>query len=146
VFWVCVFLANFTLLKLHNNWTGWGEVLMALCCFSYFLIIYMESLFPMFPNVYRFMEESVSSGSAWLGALLSLSLVITVDGICKALFSDFIYPLATGKPLDGGLYYFFCFFGCFKEPRVDEDDDAFNPRLSLNELKESDDGSERDAP
>ena len=70
---------------------------MALCCFSYFLIIWMESLTPLFPTVYKFMQESVSSSSAWLGAFLSLTLLATVDVIFKAIWSDFIYLLITSR-------------------------------------------------
>lgn len=120
-FWVCIFLCNITLLQMHNNWTGWGEAIMALCCFSYFLIIYLETLFPMFPNVYRFWDESVSSGSAWLGAFFSLSLLVTVDPMFKAVWGDFLWALLQKKTPSGP---FGLFFGKHRGLEVREVDDV----------------------
>jgi len=110
VFWVCIFLANLTLLKLHNNFTGWGEAIMFVCAFSYWLIVWMESLLPMFPQVYRFMEQDVSSGVAWLGALFALTILVTVDVMTKAVWTDWLYRVITKKDCDGAVYQ------CFKCP------------------------------
>jgi len=79
VYFICIFLANLTLLKLHNNLTGWGELLMFLCASSYFWLVAIESQIPAFSSVYKFMAESVSSYSAWLGALLCFASVFTID-------------------------------------------------------------------
>lgn len=43
VFWVCVFMANLTLLRMHHNWTGWGETLLFLAMIHYFAVAYIES-------------------------------------------------------------------------------------------------------
>jgi Flp pilus assembly pilin Flp len=74
-------MANLTLLRMHHNWTGWGEGLLFLAATSYFLIAYIESQYTMFPVVYKFWEESVSSPSAWYGAILSICSLCTVDYI-----------------------------------------------------------------
>ena len=80
-------MANLTLLKMHNNWTGWGEAIMFSQSFTYFPFIYLESQYAMFPDVYHFMQESVSSGSAWLGAFYALSSIVTIDPLLKTIWS-----------------------------------------------------------
>jgi hypothetical protein len=79
VFWVCIFIANLTLLRMHHNWTGWGEGLLLLAAVSYFLIAYIESQYTMFPVVYKFWEESTSSTSAWYGAIFAICSLFTID-------------------------------------------------------------------
>ncbi len=39
VFMVMIQCANMTLLFMHNNFTGWGELLLFLCTTSYFWIV-----------------------------------------------------------------------------------------------------------
>jgi hypothetical protein len=81
---------------MHHNWTGWGETLMFLAATTYFAIAYLESQFSMFPIVYKFWDESISSPSAWLGALLSICTLFTLDHILARLFHlnnwQFIIP------------------------------------------------------
>jgi hypothetical protein len=66
---------------MHHNWTGWGETLMLLAAGTYFAIAYIESQFTMFPIVYKFWNESISSPSAWFGAILSICTLFTLDHI-----------------------------------------------------------------
>ena len=101
VFWICIFLVNFTLLKMQHNWTGWLELTIFVCTFSYFLIVWWESLLPAFPDVYKFMQESVSSGSAWLGAFFIFASLVTIDTMCKAVWSDFLWPLIRKQKPEG---------------------------------------------
>jgi len=49
VFFVCVFLVSFTLLKMHHQYNGWGEVWLALNAVAYFVVLLLESQFSMFP-------------------------------------------------------------------------------------------------
>jgi hypothetical protein len=52
VYGVCVIVANVVMLHKFNNYTGWGEVLVALMILSFFSTYFVESLMDMFPQVY----------------------------------------------------------------------------------------------
>lgn len=81
VYWVCIFMANITLLRMTHNWTGWGETLMFLAAVTYFPIAFIESRFTMFPILYKFWDESISSPAAWFGAFLAICTLFTLDNI-----------------------------------------------------------------
>lgn len=49
VYGVCVIVANVVMLHKFNNYTGWGEVLVALMILSFFSTYFIESLLDMFP-------------------------------------------------------------------------------------------------
>ena len=87
---------------------------MFICAFSYWLIVYLESLLPMFPQVYQFMEQDVSSGVAWLGAFFALASLVTIDVMGKAVWSDWLFCILKGKDCSGGVYH------CFKCPKNEE--------------------------
>jgi phospholipid-transporting ATPase len=53
VYWVCIFVANITCLRMLYTWTGWGEAIIALCSFAYFPMIAMENRWSFTPEVYR---------------------------------------------------------------------------------------------
>jgi len=79
VFWICIVVANFTLLKLHSNWTGWGEFVMFFCVACYWPMVYIESLFTIFPSVYKFFPESNRDAMGWFGALFCIGSLMTID-------------------------------------------------------------------
>lgn len=72
---------------MHHNLTGWGEGLMFLVSITYFPIAAIESQVPAFPIVYKFWEESISSPTAWYGAILSICTLYTVDIMLVSLFN-----------------------------------------------------------
>ena len=45
----CVMVANVVMLHKFNNYTGWGEVLVALMVIAFFLIFFLESIIELFP-------------------------------------------------------------------------------------------------
>jgi hypothetical protein len=49
VYGVCVIVANVVMLHKFNNYTGWGEVLVAMMILAFFTIYFLENLFDMFP-------------------------------------------------------------------------------------------------
>jgi len=42
VFMTCIFIANLVLLKMHNNYTGWGELLIFMSMASYIVVLSIE--------------------------------------------------------------------------------------------------------
>ena len=69
-------MANINLLSMFNNWTGWGELIIGISAFSYFALIGIESALPMFPDVYKFMGQSLVSPVAWLGVLFTFMSIL----------------------------------------------------------------------
>lgn len=39
----CLIIANLTIQNMTNNWTGWGELLMAAQIYSYFVIVAVQA-------------------------------------------------------------------------------------------------------
>lgn len=70
VYFECVLLVNLVLLRATNNFTGWGEFVIFLQVASYFIIIYLESIILTKTVIAYFMDEFMSSSTAWLGCLL----------------------------------------------------------------------------
>lgn len=56
VYWVCVFVSNIVVLRMLYMWTGWGEAVIALCSFSYFVMIAMENGWEITPEVYKLLS------------------------------------------------------------------------------------------
>jgi len=79
VFWICICLANLTLLKMHNNWTGWGEAIMFICISCYWPMVYLENLITAFPSVYKFWNESNRDSIGWAAAIFCLGSIMTID-------------------------------------------------------------------
>lgn len=47
-----VLIVNITLLRLFNNWTGWGELLIAFSILSFWFAIWFESHYSIFGVLY----------------------------------------------------------------------------------------------
>lgn len=49
VYTICIIIANTVLMHKFNNYTGWGELLVAIMIMNIFTILFIESLMSMFP-------------------------------------------------------------------------------------------------
>ena len=79
VYAACIFIVNTVLLRMTHNFTGVQEAAMFSQCFSFWLILYLQTQTALFPSLYGTWSELVSSASAWLGFLLAMGTVFTVD-------------------------------------------------------------------
>lgn len=52
VYGVCVLLANAVILKMTNNYTGVGELMILFQCTAFWLTVYLETRYPAFRNLY----------------------------------------------------------------------------------------------
>ena len=75
----CIFIVNSVLLRMTHNFTGLQEAVMFAQCFSFWLILYLQTQTALFPSLYGTWQELVSSESAWLGFMLAIATVFTVD-------------------------------------------------------------------
>lgn len=78
VYGVCVIVANVVMLHKFNNYTGWGEVLVALMILSFFSTYFVESLMDMFPQVYLLFAPTFTQPMVW--AAVTLSIIQTSIG------------------------------------------------------------------
>jgi hypothetical protein len=52
VYGACIIVANIVIMHKFNNYTGWGEVTVAVMIMNYFSIFFFENLFLTFPEVF----------------------------------------------------------------------------------------------
>ena len=78
VYGTCVIVANVVMLHKFNNYTGWGEVLVAMMIMAFFTIFFLESLFEMFPQVYLIFAPTFLHPIIW--AAMTLSIIQTSIG------------------------------------------------------------------
>lgn len=79
VYGVCVLLANAVIFKMTNNFTGVGELMILFQCTAFWLTVHFETRYPYFRNLYHLWSEFVGSPAAWLGLLMSVLSIFTVD-------------------------------------------------------------------
>ena len=78
VYGVCVIVANVVMLHKFNNYTGWGEVLVALMILSFFTTYFVQGLMDMFPQVYLLFAPTFLHPMVW--AAVTLSIIQTSVG------------------------------------------------------------------
>ena len=78
VYGVCVIVANVVMLHKFNNYTGWGEVLVAMMILAFFTSYFVESLMDMFPQVYLLFGPTFLHPMVW--AAVTLSIIQTSVG------------------------------------------------------------------
>jgi len=76
----CAFICNFLILIRYNNFTGYGEALVALMIIAYFLIFFIENKMSMLPQIYGIFNETFSVFPVWL-MLLLVSMIVTISEI-----------------------------------------------------------------
>ena len=86
VYGVCVLLANAVILKLTNNYTGIGELMILFQCSAFWLTVYLENRHPAFRNIYHIWSEFIGSSTAWLGLIMSVLTIFSLDFAIKILF------------------------------------------------------------
>jgi len=75
VYGTCVFVANFVLLLNFNNFSIYGEILVALMIFAYFFFLGLESYSGMFPVVSHIFQTMFSMFTVWASMVLSTAAV-----------------------------------------------------------------------
>ena len=75
VYFMCVLVVNMVMLRNTNNWQGWNEAVILMQTSSYFLFVYLDSIWLTKGVIAYFMEEFTSSWTAWLGCCLIASLI-----------------------------------------------------------------------
>ena len=93
VYMNCVLLANVIILKMQHNFTGFNGVICLFQVISFFAILYYFSIEFQTGVTYRFMDEFVSSITAWLACFFILASLWTIDHMLMAirLFIEFMY-------------------------------------------------------
>lgn len=86
VYGVCVLLANAVILKMTNNYTGVGELMILFQCTAFWLTVNLETRHPAFRNLYKLWSEFVGSAAAWLGLIMSVLTIFSLDLAVKILF------------------------------------------------------------
>ena len=75
----CCLVANILILYRFNNFTGWGELLVALMCLAYFTAFWFENNFTMFKEVYGIFYETFSCPGIWLTLFLTCGIIAAVE-------------------------------------------------------------------
>lgn len=74
---------------MFNVWTGWGELLVFLSMVSFYLNFWIESRIATFDALYGIWEEFTTNVQAWLGLMLVLSCILTIDPMGKVVMNVF---------------------------------------------------------
>lgn len=83
VYGVCVLVVNAVLLKMINSYTGYCEAMIFAQCSLFWIVCRIENDHPMFTGLYKLWYELLSSPAAWLGTLLVVMSVFSVDLIAR---------------------------------------------------------------
>lgn len=87
VYLECVLLANFVMLRATHNWTFWGELFLFVQVLSFFVFLYLDSVW--FTNpIAHFFDEYFSSKTAWLGCFLVIA-TIYIEKACLDAYELF---------------------------------------------------------
>jgi len=92
IYLACILLANVKLMQMMNNITCYAGWLLFLCTGSYFLMMWLETLYAYFPEVYKFGEVYWCSWVAWLSILFVVSTLWHVDKICMHWYKICFLP------------------------------------------------------
>ena len=80
----CCLVCNVLILMRYNNFTVWGEFLVALMVIAYFLIFWLENKFKMFPQIYGLFQPTFTTFAIWLQLLLVTMITIIIEYGIKA--------------------------------------------------------------
>ena len=93
VYTICIIISNTVLMHKFNNYTGWGELLVAIMIMNIFTILFIESLMSMFPQVYLIFVPLFSQPVIWA----SLVFVIIMVSVFEFAFSSYQSLVADAK-------------------------------------------------
>jgi len=79
VYFLCIFLVSGVLLKRMNNYNAFGVGLLFVSATSFFWVLYLECEFLKTSVVYAIWISFLSSPTAWLGSILVLTSLWTID-------------------------------------------------------------------
>ena len=85
VYMNCVLLANLIILKMQHAYTGFNLVIITLQIACYFLLLWYFSVELQTDVIYMFMDEFLSSWTAWLGCFFIVSSFWTIDNMLHAM-------------------------------------------------------------
>jgi hypothetical protein len=97
VYGVCVLLANAVILKMTNNYTGIGELMILFQCTAFWLTVHLENKHPAFRNIYHIWSEFIGSPAAWLGLLMSVLTIFSLDIAAKIIFRMIVSKIRGDK-------------------------------------------------
>ena len=86
VYFLCIFLVSNVLLKRTNNHNFFGTLLLFLSATSFFWVFWIECKYLKDSDVYDIWNSWISSPTAWLGSLIVLLSVWTIDPIILTIF------------------------------------------------------------
>ena len=78
-----VVIVNIALLRLFNNWTAIGEVLIFFSIVSFWVSVLILSRFKFGTVLYRCWDQFVTSAPAWLGLFFVCTLAVTLDAMAR---------------------------------------------------------------
>jgi hypothetical protein len=65
VYTICIIVANIVLMHKFNNYSGWGELLIAVMIMNIFTILFIQSLMSLFPQIYLIFVPLFSQPVIW---------------------------------------------------------------------------------
>jgi len=74
VYGTCIIVANIVIFFRFNNYTGWGEWTCTGMVLAFFLLLYVESMMPMFSQTYYIFDTMMEQSIVWV-QMLSVSLL-----------------------------------------------------------------------
>jgi hypothetical protein len=84
----CVLMVNLILLKMTNNYTGWNEIILFLQTITFWVTVRIQNEDPVFTVLYGNWPEFVASAAAWLGMILAVLFVFTIDIVLRNIFGS----------------------------------------------------------
>ena len=98
VYMNCVLLANLIILKMQHNITGFNLFIIGGQIISFFVLLWYFQHELQTDVTYRFMDEFVSSPTAWLGSILCVSSFWTIDTMFHSMRMSLRNCLFTEQP------------------------------------------------
>lgn len=93
--------ANFTVLTMTNNFTGYGEAILFVSAFSYFPMVALMAQNPEFSQVYKFLTESATCVQAYFCCFIMFFIAAIVPVVKKMMvrvYKDFFIPEVPEPP------------------------------------------------
>lgn len=81
IYGTVLIVVNLALLKLMNNLTGHGEVLIVFSVLSFWVTLYIFDFFTWSHELYRLFWQIVASPPMWVGMLFCSCWLFTIDAV-----------------------------------------------------------------